>query len=142
MAWSFDPSGWSNGVTIPHVSDFQHVAADVHTWGGNVDAGGYNLANVANFYAANTIVSGLVQTNGSFRASGNATPSTGSGVEVAYIAGVGYITCYDRSGAVYKPLSLGCLTLSVPYLPTTAPAGGSKQLWADPSDSYRVKFAV
>ena len=45
MGWSFDPSAWSDGVTIPHVADFQHIASDMHTRGATVDGGGYGRAN-------------------------------------------------------------------------------------------------
>ena len=46
MAWTFNPASWTNGVTVPHVADFQAMAADLHTWGGNVDAGGNQLVNL------------------------------------------------------------------------------------------------
>lgn len=45
MAWSYDPSAWSDGVTIPTVADFQAIAADLHTRGGSVDGAGYGIAN-------------------------------------------------------------------------------------------------
>ena len=32
-------------------------------------------------------------------------------------------------------------TVAFHGLPTVAPSAGSKQLWADPADSYRVKYA-
>jgi hypothetical protein len=41
---------------------------------------------------------------------------------------------------VFRLLSSGAIVL--PLLPTTNPGAGSKQLWADPADGYRVKFAV
>jgi hypothetical protein len=31
--------------------------------------------------------------------------------------------------------------ISMPYIPTTNPGAGTKKLWADPADSYRVKLA-
>lgn len=47
MSWLFDPSAWINGTTIPMILDYQHIAADLHTFGANVDAAGYGLANAS-----------------------------------------------------------------------------------------------
>lgn len=47
MSWAFDPSAWVDGTTIPTAADFRHIAADIHTWGANVDAGANWLTNCA-----------------------------------------------------------------------------------------------
>lgn len=47
MAKAFDPSAWQDGVTIPRVADFQHIAVDLYTRGAAVDGGGYGRANTA-----------------------------------------------------------------------------------------------
>lgn len=46
MSWLFDPSAWVDNVTVPMVLDFQHIAADIHTWGANVDAASHSLVNL------------------------------------------------------------------------------------------------
>lgn len=43
MAWSFR-SGWVTGNPVG-ASDLNAIAADIHTWGGNVDGGRYGLTN-------------------------------------------------------------------------------------------------
>jgi hypothetical protein len=43
----FDPSTWVDGTTSPHAADFQNIAADIHTAGGNRDGAGYGLPNNA-----------------------------------------------------------------------------------------------
>jgi hypothetical protein len=45
--WNYDPSAWVNGATIPQLSDFQAIATDLHTRGGNVDGGGWGRVNTA-----------------------------------------------------------------------------------------------
>lgn len=45
--WEFDPSAWVNGTTIVTVADYQEIASDLHTRGGNVDGAGYGRANTA-----------------------------------------------------------------------------------------------
>src|SRR5215831_16356931 len=47
MSKAFDPSGWLDGVTIPHVVDYQNIALDLYTRGFNVDGGGYGRPNTA-----------------------------------------------------------------------------------------------
>ena len=45
MSRAFDPSGWTDGVTVVHVADYQHIATDLYTRGAPVDGGGYGRAN-------------------------------------------------------------------------------------------------
>ncbi len=44
MAYLYDPSTWITGH-IPTLLDFQHIAADIHTLGGNLDCTGYSIVN-------------------------------------------------------------------------------------------------
>ena len=50
--------------------------------------------------------SGQTDVSGTLRAIGSVTPSAGAGVEIYYIGGTGYLQCYDRTGAAYKPLTI------------------------------------
>lgn len=47
MAYKYDPSTWTNGVTIPSVTDFQNIASDIHTSGSTRDSSAYGSANNA-----------------------------------------------------------------------------------------------
>lgn len=46
MSWSFDPSAWTT-ATKPSVANFQNIATDLHTLGGNKDGARYGYANNA-----------------------------------------------------------------------------------------------
>lgn len=46
MARQFNPSAWVDGVTVPHASDFQDIAADIATMGGPVDGSSYPISNL------------------------------------------------------------------------------------------------
>lgn len=76
---------------------------------------------------------------------------SGSDRHFAYVAGVteGAV----NSGALsFGTMSLGIIaermrltstgSLILRYLPTTDPGAGTRQLWADPADNYRVKYAI
>ena len=45
MSWLYNPSSWVDGVTIPTVTDYQNIAADIHRQGGNADGAGYGRSN-------------------------------------------------------------------------------------------------
>lgn len=53
----------------------------------------------------------MVDTGG-LRATGFTALASGSGVEVVYTGGAGYVQAYDRSGAVYLPLNINASTLN------------------------------
>ena len=55
MAWQYDPigAGWIVG-TVPGLADFQHIEDDIHTWGGDVNAGGHQLTNLAGITMSST----------------------------------------------------------------------------------------
>jgi hypothetical protein len=46
VSWGFNPSAWTTG-TIPTAANFQQIAADLHTLGGNRDGSGYGLPNTS-----------------------------------------------------------------------------------------------
>ena len=46
MSWGFNPSGWVDGTTVPHASDFVNIAADIATFGGTVGAANYGLTGL------------------------------------------------------------------------------------------------
>lgn len=58
----------------------------------------------------NLFLSGLADiTTGRF--TGNSLPAAGSGVEVGYNGGIGFLQTYNRTGAAYLPLDLTGLTI-------------------------------
>lgn len=66
-----------------------------------------------------TIANG-VDVVGTLRASGNASPVAGAGVEFLYIAGTGYMLSYDRSGGVSRPFVYGASTMEWDIGPTAS----------------------
>lgn len=56
-------------------------------------------------------ISNGTDTVGSVRASGNASPAAGAGIEMVYVGGTGYLLGYDRTAAGYRPLIIGGTTL-------------------------------
>lgn len=71
---------------------------------------------------------GTISAEGTVRSTGAAPPSSGDGVELAY-NGTGYLTSYDRTAGVYKPLNIRGST-------TTIGAGGTDMLKVDTSSWY------
>lgn len=62
MAWNFNPLiNWVSAPRNPAAADLDNIAKDLRTWGGNVDAASYNLANlgVLTFAAAGYISGNL-----------------------------------------------------------------------------------
>ena len=49
MAWLFK-SDWVTNPRNPTNVDLDNIWKDQRTWGGNVDAGGYNLLNLSSLY--------------------------------------------------------------------------------------------
>lgn len=56
---------------------------------------------------SNPSPSGLLDSSGTIRATGNSTPGSGTGVEMNYNAGTGFFNSFDRTGGVYKDVQLG-----------------------------------
>lgn len=69
MAWLYDPigAGWIVG-TVPGLADFQHIEQDVHTWGGNVNAGTNSLTNLAGLQFAGGASGGGINFDGALGA--------------------------------------------------------------------------
>lgn len=76
MAWAYTPGGYVGGataapfvdyVTTPKAADYQAIAHDIQFWGGNVDAGGFQLANCAGLQGPSGANPLIFQTNGSER---------------------------------------------------------------------------
>lgn len=94
--------------------------------------------------------------NGAFTVLDLSDPAVGEAQIMFHVAGgvSSSITAYaDRIGFSYSTdtdvltvhvngINVNNGTLTVPNMPVTAPAAGSKQLWADPADGYRVKWVI
>lgn len=60
-----------------------------------------------------TTPSARLDVTGTTRVTGAGNPTSGSGIEMQYSSGTGYLLAYDRSAAAYKPLSLRGSTLKL-----------------------------
>ena len=67
---------------------------------------GNGTSPVATSNAVIVYKSGQTDVVGTLRATGSVTPASGAGVEIYYTGGTGYLQCYDRSLAIYKPLTI------------------------------------
>lgn len=133
MAWSsFNPTSWTNGVTIPQVSDYEGIYNDLRTRGGNVDGAGYGRSNTS--YVA--LPPGELPGN-SFTVSA-ASWSSGSGGRTTYTISGGNIqvgqhvqiasitpSAYNVADAVVVAIGTGTITVSMPVNPGTYGSGGS-----------------
>jgi hypothetical protein len=69
----------------------------------------FNTGFAYRFFAGTSEVftingTGFADVSGAFRIKGSTVPSTGTGVEIYYSGGSGYVSCIDRTAGVYKPL--------------------------------------
>jgi len=76
----------------------------------------FNTAYSYNFYAGTSEVftihgTGFADVAGMLRIKGSTPPSNGAGVEIYYAGGSGYISCRDRTAAIYKPLYMYTATV-------------------------------
>jgi hypothetical protein len=119
MAWSYDPSAWVDGSPVVHATDFQHIAADIHTWGGDVNAGAHNLTNVAGLsYPGVMTISGATLGTSGIRL----TPTTGSGA--LSVGGSGsaddklFLECFNNaaSGSAAEVWLTGYAVAAMPKL--------------------------
>lgn len=103
----------------------------------SVGTGGTIITNAYAFavLAGTSLFSGHVESGVSFRAAGPTTPPNGAGIELAYIAGAGFITAYNRTGAAYTPLSLGGSTFTVL-------TGGTAAISVDASQIVSIPLAL
>ncbi len=65
-----------------------------------------NILRNGNVGIGTTSPATTLDVNGTIRGTGSIPPSSGAGVEIIYASGEGYITAFDRTGVVYKPLRL------------------------------------
>lgn len=74
-----------------------------------------------------------VKVTETLRITGLLAPTAGEGIELGYTAGAGFMIAYDRTGAAYKPLSLGGSTFGVGINGTTklAVSGAGETLVLD-----------
>ena len=93
--------------------------------------------------AGNTFVCSNVYWNGSayiYRATGSANLINFQNGDISFmtaLSGTGGTT----ASLAFEFRILAAGGIYIPNLPTVSPGAGSKQIWADPADSYRVKFA-
>jgi hypothetical protein len=134
-------------------------------WTSDIDAAGHVLNNVGGYIGIsgtppwNPPSSGQfleITTYGAQGAIGTTDYATGSAFKL-FIAGSDVMTSsnsmrlqINASDLEFWNVDTGNLLFSIsydgaisfPYLPSTNPGAGSKQLWYDPSDGNRVKFAA
>ena len=68
---------------------------------------------------------------GTVRSITQSVPSSGSGVELFYNAGTGYVLSYDRTGSAYLPAIIGGSTLNLQ-------TGGTSRIYADASGNVGI----
>jgi hypothetical protein len=61
---------------------------------------------------------------------------------IGNIAGDTTIQALNDGASAYQKLSIYAAAYVFNNLPTANPGAGTRQLWADPADGYRVKFAI
>ena len=118
------------------------TASQVHIASTSGDDGTYILSTII-FGAPATYISSGCAWDGSNWIGKNTQASilgiTSSALALAYNSGVVVGSPFTPFTVLEIDYSSG--TITFPSMRTTDPGAGSKQLWADPSDSYRVKFA-
>lgn len=130
MSWLFNPSGWTNGVTIPFVADYQNIAADIQTAGANRDSGGYGIPN-SSFLALNPgdlpgttyTVSSAYWSFGfiTVTLTGPHQIQVGQHVSIAGITPTGY----NSSDAVVTTVASGIIVCALASNPGTWTSGGT-----------------
>ena len=91
------------GVKFPDGS-IQTIAAGASTWaitGSHI----YN-SNAGNVGINTTTPTAKLDVNGSIRAQGGYTATSGAGINFTYVSGVGYISSFDQDTLLYKALEL------------------------------------
>ncbi len=70
-----------------------------------------------------------------FRATGVTLPASGAGIEIAYSAGAGFISAYDRTGAAYRPMVIDSSLTELKYAGTVKLTIGSTVTATTPAAS-------
>lgn len=141
MSWSYDPSGYTTG-TKPSVADFQSIAVDLHTLGGNKDAARYGFVNAAFVTLVPQELPGnsYAVTAGSWT-TGTATLTVGAHnfkvnqlIVIASVVSTGPGS-YNNGGKEVAVSGVTGTTVSFPLTsnPGTWTSGGSVTAWGTPT---------
>lgn len=104
------------------VGGFASAAGQAGVFGQNTTSGGTGVSGTAsgsssyagyfnNSSGYGVYSTGWIESTKTIRSTGAMAPSSGSGVEILYTGGNGYVQSYDRSGSVYVPLYLSGSTV-------------------------------
>ena len=137
MSWKFNPSAWVDGVTIPHVLDYQNIAADISVQGANVDGGGYGRSNLGwlTLRAGELPGTGHGVTGASW-ASGTATVTLGSHlITVGQHVQIGSVipAGYNSPDAVITATSGTTISYALVANPGTYTSGGTVSVGTSPA---------
>lgn len=139
MAWSFNPASWVNGVTIPNVANFQSIATDLHTLGGNLDSARYGVANAAFATLVPQDLPGTVYTvtAGSWT-TGTATLTIGShNLKVNQLVVVASVTPSGYNNGGVEVALTGVTGTQISYALASNPgawvSGGTVTAWGTPA---------
>jgi len=127
MSWSYDPSGWT-GATKPTVTDFQNIAADLHTRGAVVDGGAYGRANTGYITLVSGDLPGRAYTvTGASWAASVATLTIGAhNIKVGQIVQVSSVLPTGYNGTVITTAVTGTtISYALASNPGTYTSGGS-----------------
>ena len=148
---------WTGGTWPQNVNGGGNTLSNVvvnptgMTWAGNVNGGGFNLSSVGTLSVTTANISGtatismlnspvqMVMTSTVPVWDTNSRLWAQSGVGSRYD---GYSHRFDVGSSRTEGFTVTDLgRVKMPLLPSSNPGAGSKQLWYDPADGNRVKYA-
>jgi hypothetical protein len=156
MAWPTPP----NAGDLIEDTLMDAIIDALALWGGNVNAGGHNLTGVTTLGATSLNVTNVNSSAGaaSFTTAAgsillkpqNSGAGSGGGLQIEDPTGGAFwiVDNFTQVFRIFHSSGLPVLALTVSggvainQLPSANPGAGTKQLWYDPADSNRVKYAA